>query len=89
MDRKPLREPKTPQDEYLHDMASSLRDIHDHLVGTPDGREDGTVQLREPAVDLDGMTRDQLDQHARRVGVSEPQALPNKDAVKTAIREAS
>lgn len=85
MDRQPLRDPKTPADEYLYDIATSLRTLVDGP--TP---PDGQVPLREPAIpDLDGMTRDQLDAHARRKGVREPQALPNKDAVKRAIREAS
>lgn len=37
--------------------------------------------------DLDAMDRDQLNEFARTVGVTEPEKLPNKDAVKAAITD--
>lgn len=84
MDELPT--PVTRRDEYLHDIASSLRT----LVGDQTGADVqvGRVELREPAVDLDGMTRDQLEVHADAVGVETPGSYPNKDALKRAIREA-
>lgn len=36
--------------------------------------------------DLDKMSRAELDVHAKSVGVEDPESLPNKDAVKDAIR---
>ena len=116
----PLPQPKTPNDHFLRDIATSLR----VLAGRDDDEpESGPTVLREPVegvdatptvhtskgtrptadtspseppgtgapqtsddVDLDNMKRDQLDAYAEKVGVEDPKALPNKDAVKDAIR---
>jgi hypothetical protein len=43
----------------------------------------------EQPVDLDGLSRDQLNALAAERGVSDPADLPNKDAVKAAIAEAT
>lgn len=48
-------------------------------VTAPAGADDG---------ELADLTRDQLDERARKAGVDEPEKLPNKDAVIDAIRGA-
>lgn len=47
------------------------------------------VPAETDTVDLDGMKRADLDDHARTVGVEEPEKLPNIQAVKDAIAEAT
>lgn len=51
-------------------------------AGSPDG--DGTVG--EQAPDLDSLSRDELNALAAEKGVENPEELPNKGAVKEAIK---
>ena len=51
MDRKELRLPVTSQEEYLHDIALSLRQLTRHVCAQTSAVEDsGRVSLREPAI---------------------------------------
>lgn len=53
--------------------------------------QDGSAYVAEPdapAVNLDGLTRDELNAYAGRVGVEDAASLPNKAAVIAAIEDA-
>lgn len=77
----PLREPVEGVD--------ATPTVHTSKGSKPAEKPEPQTQPSGDDVNLDDMKRDQLDAYAAKVGVEDPTALPNKDAVKDAIRKAT
>jgi hypothetical protein len=73
------------------DKVYAKDEDYTRVTGSTPTPEATTADAREgeQPVDLDGLSRDQLDQLAAEKGVDDPASLPNKDAVKAAIAEAT
>jgi hypothetical protein len=75
-------------DPRLDLILDELKAIRAALAPVSLEPQDGDpIELKEPAVlNLDGMTRDELNAHAVAIGINEPESFPNKPALLEAIR---
>jgi hypothetical protein len=85
VDRRPLREPLTPQDEYLHDIATSLRILVDRSVPAPPA--EGQISLREPATPSTRIKHVGGGVYTVTVAGVEVDRVKGRDAAEASLRE--